>query len=62
MGARFAKWRAVLMDGEHSPDRCREVTEEVLRTVFTHLYTQGEMLEGMIVKPQHGASGFGVPQ
>jgi fructose-bisphosphate aldolase class I len=91
MGARFAKWRAVitlgdgipsrgcmeanaealaryaalcqeaglvpvvepevLMDGTHSLDRCREVTEEVLRTVFTELYTQGAMLEGLILKP-----------
>jgi fructose-bisphosphate aldolase class I len=91
MGARFAKWRAVitlgdglpsrgcteanaqalaryaalcqeaglvpvvepevLMDGAHSLDRCREVTEEVLRTVFTELYTQGAILEGLILKP-----------
>jgi len=91
MGARFAKWRAViaigdgipstgcieanaqtlaryaalcqeaglvpivepevLMDGEHTLQRCREVTEEVLRTVFNQLYTQRVMLEGMILKP-----------
>jgi fructose-bisphosphate aldolase, class I len=91
MGARFAKWRAViavgegipsrgcieanaqalaryaalcqeaglvpivepeaLMDGEHSLERCREVTEEVLRTVFNQLCTQRVMLEGMILKP-----------
>ena len=91
MGARFAKWRAVivigkdipsraaieanahtlaiyaalsqeaglvpivepevLMDGGHTMERCFEVTEEVLRTVFNHLYTQGVMLEGMILKP-----------
>jgi len=91
MGARFAKWRAVialgdsipsrgcieanaqalaryaalcqeaglvpvvepevLMDGEHTLDRCGEVTEKVLRTVFNQLYTQGVMLEGMILKP-----------
>ena len=77
MGARFAKWRAVitlgdclpswgcietnaqalaryaalcqeaglvpivepevLMDGEHTLDRCRELTEDVLRTVFGQL-------------------------
>ena len=91
MGARFAKWRAViavgddipsggcieanaqalaryaalcqeaglvpvvepevLMDGGHTLERCSEVTEEVLRTVFNQLYTQGVMLEGMILKP-----------
>ncbi len=90
MGARFAKWRAViavgdgipsrgcieantqalaryaglcqevglvpivesdvLMDGEHSLERCGEVTEEVLRTVFKQLYTQGVTLEGIILK------------
>jgi len=91
MGARFAKWRAViavgdaipsrgcieanacalaryaalcqeaglvpvvepevLMDGEHALERCREVTEEVLRTVFSQLYAQRVALEGMILKP-----------
>ena len=91
MGARFAKWRAViavgngipsrgcieananalaryaalcqeaglvpvvepevLMEGEHSLARCSEVTEEVLRAVFNHLYSQRVMLEGLILKP-----------
>jgi fructose-bisphosphate aldolase class I len=91
MGARFAKWRAViavgagipsrgcieanahtlalyaalcqeaglvpivepevLMEGDHTLERCRVVTEEVLRTVFNQLYTQRVMLEGMILKP-----------
>jgi fructose-bisphosphate aldolase class I len=91
MGARFAKWRAViavgagipsrgcieanaqalaryaalcqeaglvpivepevLMGGEHTMERCREVTEEVLRSVFIQLYTQRVMLEGIILKP-----------
>jgi fructose-bisphosphate aldolase class I len=91
MGARFAKWRAVitvgdgipsrgcieanahalaryaalcqeaglvpivepevLMDGTHDLQRCREATEEVLRTVFNQLYSQRVMLEGMILKP-----------
>ena len=102
MGARFAKWRAVLalgdgiptrgcieanaqalaryaalcqeaglvpvvepevlMDGEHTLDRCREVTEEVLRTVFDQLYTQGVMLEGMILKPNMVLPGSTCPQ
>jgi fructose-bisphosphate aldolase class I len=91
MGARFAKWRAVitiadgipsrgcieanahalaryaalcqeaglvpvvepevLMDGGHTLERCYEVTEEVLQTVFSQLYIQRVMLEGMILKP-----------
>jgi fructose-bisphosphate aldolase class I len=91
MGARFAKWRAVitigdgipswgcihanahtlaryaalcqeaglvpvvepevLMDGEHTLDQCREVTDKVLRTVFSELFAQRVMLEGMILKP-----------
>jgi fructose-bisphosphate aldolase class I len=91
MGARFAKWRAViaigpgipsrgcveanaqalaryaalcqeaglvpivepevLMDGNHSLEECRGLTEEVLHTVFDQLYAQHVMLEGMILKP-----------
>ena len=102
MGARFAKWRAViavgdgipsrgcieanaqalaryaalcqeaglvpvvepevLMDGEHSLDRCREVTEEVLRTVFNQLYTQRVTLEGMILKPNMVLPGLTCPK
>ena len=101
MGARFAKWRAVitvgdgipsrgcieanaqalaryaalcqeaglvpivepevLMDGEHTLERCREVTEEVLRTVFNQLYTQRVMLEGMILKPNMVLPGLTCP-
>lgn len=44
----------VLMDGQpgtHSIDRCAEVTEWVLRTVFTDLYDARVNLEGMILKP-----------
>ncbi len=41
----------VLMDGDHPMERCREVTEEVLQTVFSQLYTQGVLLEGMLLKP-----------
>ena len=102
MGARFAKWRAVialgsgipsrgcieanaqalaryaalcqeaglvpvvepevLMDGEHTLERCREVTEEVLRTVFNQLYTQRVMLEGMILKPNMVLPGLTCPK
>ncbi len=102
MGARFAKWRAViavgegipsrasieananalaryaalcqeaglvpvvepevLMDGEHTLDRCYKVTEEVLRTVFSQLYIQGATLEGMILKPNMVLPGAACPK
>ncbi len=51
----------VLMDGDHTLEQCREVTEEVLRTVFTHLYTQRVMLEGMILKPNMVLPGLTCP-
>jgi fructose-bisphosphate aldolase, class I len=91
LGARFAKWRAVinidagvptryaidanaeglaryaalcqeagivpivepevLMDGGHSLERCEEVTNVVLDTVFSHLFAARVALEGMILKP-----------
>jgi fructose-bisphosphate aldolase class I len=41
----------VLMDGDHTMERCFEVTEHVLYTVFNQLYKQGVALEGMILKP-----------
>jgi len=102
MGARFAKWRAViavgdgipsrgcieanaqalaryaalcqeaglvpvvepevLMDGEHTLERCGEVTEEVLRTVFSELHTQRVVLEGMILKPNMVLPGLTCPK
>ena len=101
MGARFAKWRAVirtgdgipswgcieanaqalaryaalcqesglvpvvepevLMDGDHSLARCRELTEEVLRAVFGHLCIQRVTLEGMILKPNMVLPGLLCP-
>jgi len=91
MGARFAKWRAVIaigrglpswgcidanahalaryaalcqeeglvpvvepevvMDGEHTLDECCEATDEALRTVFSELFAQRVVLEGMVLKP-----------
>jgi fructose-bisphosphate aldolase class I len=102
MGARFAKWRAViavgeviptpaaieanastlaryaalcqeaglvpvvepevLMDGEHTLERCCEATEKVLHTVFNELYTQGVLLEGMILKPNMVLPGSTCPK
>ena len=52
----------VLMDGDHSMERCFEVTEEVLRTVFHQLYTQRVMLEGMILKPNMVLPGLTCPR
>ncbi|HYX73732.1 MAG TPA: class I fructose-bisphosphate aldolase [Steroidobacteraceae bacterium] len=97
LGARFAKWRAVidigagiptsfaieanaqalaryaalcqendivpivepevLMDGAHLIDRCAEVTERVLQTVFGQLFEQRVLLEGMVLKPNMVISG-----
>jgi fructose-bisphosphate aldolase class I len=98
MGARFAKWRAViaigdgipsrgcieanaqalaryaalcqeaglvpivepevLMDGEHTLERCCEVTEEVLGRVFNHLCSLPVILEGMLLKPNMVVPGL----
>jgi fructose-bisphosphate aldolase class I len=102
LGARFAKWRAVitigdgipsrgcieanaqalaryaalcqeaglvpvvepevLMDGDHTLERCFEVTEQVQHTVFSQLYTQGVMLEGIILKPNMVVPGLACPK
>jgi fructose-bisphosphate aldolase class I len=102
MGARFAKWRAVitiadgipsrscieanahslasyaafcqeaglvpvvepevLMEGTHTLERCSEVTEEVLLTVFNQLQIQQVMLEGMILKPNMVLPGLTCPK
>jgi len=91
MGARFAKWRAVidigtgipsryaidanaealaryaalcqeagiapivepevLMDGDHTLERCEEVTNVVLDRVFEHLFAARVFFEGMVLKP-----------
>ena len=48
----------VLMDGAHSLERCREVTEGVLRVVFQQLCAQGVMLEGMLLKPNMVVPGL----
>ena len=41
----------VLMDGDHTIERCAEVTEAVLHEVFHALYRHGVVLEEMILKP-----------
>ena len=52
----------VLMDGDHTLERCRVLTEEVLRTVFNQLYTQRVTLEGMILKPNMVLPGLTCPR
>jgi fructose-bisphosphate aldolase, class I len=52
----------VLMDGQpgnHSIDRCYDVTEWVLKTVFTELYDARVRLEGMVLKPNMVIDGKG---
>ncbi len=41
----------VLMDGDHDIDRCAEVTENVLHSVFHALHLHGVILELMLLKP-----------
>ena len=41
----------VLMDGDHSIDRCFEVTQETLSIVFDRLFEQRVAFEGMLLKP-----------
>jgi len=97
LGARFAKWRAViniddnlptaggvaanmhalaryaalcqeagivpivepevLMDGDHTIDRCFEVTEYVLSALYKEMFDQGVVLEGSVLKPNMVISG-----
>ena len=52
----------VLMDGAHTLERCREVTEQVLRVVFDQLYTQRVTLEGMLLKPNMVLAGLTCPR
>jgi fructose-bisphosphate aldolase, class I len=41
----------VLMDGDHDVDRCYEVTELALKTLFQELFLARVKLEGMVLKP-----------
>jgi fructose-bisphosphate aldolase class I len=41
----------VLMDGDHSIERCYQVTCDTLHTVFAALYEQRVEFEGMLLKP-----------
>ncbi len=47
----------VLMDGDHSIDRCHEVTELTLRRTFDELLSHRVSLEGIVLKPNMVLSG-----
>ncbi len=47
----------VLMDGAHDIDRCAEVTEFVLKTVYWELYEARVVLEGTVLKPNMVIAG-----
>jgi len=47
----------VIMDGDHSIERCYEVTEFALKTLYRELFDQGVVLEGTILKPNMVNSG-----
>ena len=47
----------VLMDGDHTIDRCYEVTEATLEAVFNELFSQRVVYEGMLLKPNMVLSG-----
>jgi len=52
----------VLMDGDHSLQRCEEVTTEVLYQVFDQLFDLRVILEGMLLKPNMVLPGKHAPQ
>ena len=41
----------VLMTGDHSLQRCAEVSAQTLHAVFDQLHQQGVLLEGLLLKP-----------
>jgi fructose-bisphosphate aldolase class I len=47
----------VLMDGDHTIDRCEEVTEWTLNSVYDALYVNKVLLEGSVLKPSMVISG-----
>ena len=47
----------VLMDGPHAIDRCYEVTEATLESVFNELFSQRVVYERMLLKPNMVISG-----
>lgn len=51
----------VLMDGNHTIETCRNVTETTLQAVFNALMDQRVVLEGMILKPNMVISAMDCP-
>lgn len=51
----------VLMDGDHDIERCYEVTEFGLKTLYKELFEQGVILEGTVLKPNMVISGTDCP-
>jgi len=47
----------VLMDGDHTLERCEQVTGDVLVSVFDQLFAHRVHLEGMVLKPNMVISG-----
>ena len=52
----------VLLDGNHSIERCQDVSEETLRITFAQLAEQRVYLEGMVLKPSMVVSGKDNPR
>jgi fructose-bisphosphate aldolase class I len=52
----------VLLDGNHTIERCQEVTEQALKVTFTALFLHRVHLEGMILKPSMVVSGKDNPR
>lgn len=52
----------VLMEGDHSIERCAEVTEATLRAVFAALADQGVDLEAIVLKPNMVVAGKDAPR
>jgi len=51
----------VLIDGDHTMERCHEVSEAVLHAVFDALHRHRVLLEGVILKPSMVLPGKGHP-
>lgn len=51
----------VLIDGDHTLERCYEVTESTLHEVFRQLYSQSVAFDQMILKPSMVISGAHCP-
>ncbi|MEO1135281.1 MAG: class I fructose-bisphosphate aldolase [Pseudomonadota bacterium] len=52
----------VLMDGAHDIERCYDVTEFTLKSLFDELYAQDVALEGTILKPNMVIAGKKCPE